>query len=167
VFNAAALWGYHLQGGTDTPLKKALLSQALDEIMSSLAKSELQHETIVATSLVALHLFSSGRLLEAKYHADAAVSLSVASGLHQLPSSWGESCQVSTNGPSWSDQQRTFWNTFELCCWSIITGTHNPLLSQGGFKINISTPWITEVSHLIHEIIALHLTKITDGIALY
>jgi hypothetical protein len=149
VFNAAALWGYHLQGGADISLQKALLSQVLDEIMSSLAKSELAHEVIVATSLVALHLYTNGRLLEGKYHADAAASLCVASGLHQLPppTSGSRLSPTCPSGPSDSDQQRIFWNTFELGCWSIITGTHNPLLSHGDFKNTISTPWIAEVSY--------------------
>jgi len=102
----------------------------------------LLSQVIIATSLVALYLYSSGRLLEGKYHADAAASLCVASGLHQLSSSLGGFGSFS--GSSGPERQRVFWNTFELGCWSIITGAHNPLLLHREAKTAATTPWIAE-----------------------
>jgi hypothetical protein len=131
--------------------------------MRSLGSSDLALEVIIATSLVALYLYSCGRLLEGKYHADAAASLTLASNLHQLPPIGISSSFSPPNAASQADKHRIFWNTFELGCWTIITGSYNPFLSEDPPKA-IKTAWPNEVSHtrFIPALLWIRATRIDE-----
>jgi hypothetical protein len=113
--------------------------------MRALGDNNRINEVIISTSLVALHLYSNGRLFEGKYHADAAASLTIASNLHQI-SLWDSQSTVSNK--QLIDRQRIFWNTFELGCWTIVTGSCNSLLCEGDPKFTVITTWPSEVNLL-------------------
>jgi hypothetical protein len=140
LLDAVLLWGCRLQG---TPacsmLEPDLLSKALDSISESLSDSELLMDVLQATVLVATYYYSSGRLLEGKYHADAAAALVVALDMHQIPGDGEQFAFLEAQGSPRS--LGVFWNVFELGCWSVATGAHPPLLISQDPRGLVRAPW--------------------------
>lgn len=53
-------------------------------LTNALATGENTTDIIIATCILAVYLFGNGRLVEGKYHANAAVTLALSGRLHQV-----------------------------------------------------------------------------------
>ncbi|KZS93317.1 hypothetical protein SISNIDRAFT_485583 [Sistotremastrum niveocremeum HHB9708] len=141
LLNAVLLWGcrFHTASPEFSRYESIFLSAALDRIAEELKHQNKAVNIVQATTLLAIYFFSGGRILEGKYHADAGSALAVALDLHQL------NPEVNSTGIYTDEVLRekifTFWNVFELGCWSLTTGSPSPLISDKNPRATVTTPW--------------------------
>ena len=121
--------------------------KALEDITEALAEQDLAINVLQASTLMSTYFYSCGRLLEGKYHADAAAALAMALDMHRLnpqeglsPSSDDTTYSQSASTSSY-DKLRVFWSVFELGCWTVATGSHAPLSVNQDPRASIRTPW--------------------------
>lgn len=87
LLNTAYLWGVHLSGSEEwAAYAPAFLSLSVRSAAESLASSHPQKilHGIQAEVLLTYYFLCNVRILEAKYHASAAVSLAISSGLGRM-----------------------------------------------------------------------------------
>lgn len=95
-------------------------------------------QTIQAEILVSQHLYRSNRLLEGKYHADAAMSLTLGNQLHMIDAN--SPSRPDLGGITREEVIRIFWTAFTLDkCWSVVLGT-SPVFPEDYFSSSVSTP---------------------------
>ena len=92
-----------------------------------------------AEVLLANYFFTNDRLLEARYHALAAIALATGSQLHQLDarmlSAMGDTVAV-------GERIRAFWTTTVLDkAWAAAANMPSTLSQSGRATIQVSTPW--------------------------
>lgn len=90
LLNAAYLWGARLSESRDcATYAPAILALSIRTTSESLASSHPQKilHGIQAEVLLAYHFFADARILEAKYHTNAALALALSSGLSKIRTS--------------------------------------------------------------------------------
>ncbi|KAL5532518.1 hypothetical protein ACEPAF_4292 [Sanghuangporus sanghuang] len=167
LIHSVILWALHLSNSHEFMQHENLYLQrsilALQDALiqepglegSVLARRRLH--AMQAEVLLSQYFFSLGRLLEGRYHTNAAVSLSVSCGLHRTrPTRDSETLRPQASSafnalelPSartaleYGERIRLFWNIFVLDrCWSTVLGvpcllTDDPVL---GTQIDIDWP---------------------------
>lgn len=113
---------------------------------------------IQAEVLLAQYFYSLGRFLEGQYHANAAVSLALSSGLHRIyprPTSTASASDNNSSSSSGSglfdltpprdaielgERVNVFWAVFTIDrCWAAAIGV--PSLLSDSTSARIDTPW--------------------------
>lgn len=153
-----------------TYLTHALLS--LPHTLSSPAPQQRVY-ALQAEMLLALYLLTSGRLLEGRYHAAAAVSIAVSSRLHKNPAGRESGTENLGLGifhlalPGAADPAAprdaaeeqegidVFWTAFVMDrCWSVALGS-SAVLSEDSPATQIDTPWPRGPD--VHGQVAFHI----------
>ncbi|KAI0078725.1 hypothetical protein K474DRAFT_1660123 [Panus rudis PR-1116 ss-1] len=160
VRNAIYLWGISLSQDPQLQSKESLfLSRTLISIHASLS-SGLPQDTLYvlqAEILIAYYFYHKDRLLEGKFHSNAAVSLALLCGLHKAGAEWGDvavgrqdlGMNLSLPAPRTSMElgQRihAWWATFILDkCWVVALGAPSAIVEEDDDPtsgIQIATPW--------------------------
>ncbi|KAH8112455.1 hypothetical protein DFH11DRAFT_1785696 [Phellopilus nigrolimitatus] len=163
LFHVVYLWALRLSNSPDLMqhenlyLQRAIL--ALQDALSSgggnldgSAIAQRRMHAMQAEILLAQYFFSLGRLLEGRYHANAAVTLSVSCGLHRISRSPGPAFSRISFGSS----ANLGTGLFELAaprdaleldrCWSVALGAPCVLADDGVLGTQINTPWPREVN---------------------
>jgi hypothetical protein len=106
------------------------LQHALDALPDALRQSDRLVDVIQASCLISLYFLANGRLLEGSYHASAAASLAMQSGLNGRPSqdhqNWASDAKEFDAKLSLGDIREgerilAFWQVYNLDrCWSVI-----------------------------------------------
>jgi hypothetical protein len=126
------------------------LGLALEALPEGLRNGEKVIDIIQGSCLLSMYFLSNGRVLEGGYHASAAASLAVQSGLHLnvprgQPLSLGSKdvdSKPSRLGVQDGDHILTFWQVYNLDrCWSVIL--RKPAIIPDGHdpRYSISCPW--------------------------
>ena len=132
------------------------LQHALDALPEALRSNDRVVDVIQASCLLSLYFLANGRLLEGSYHASAAASLSVQTGLGRRPSqnSQGWSCDSSMDSdmkPALNDildgeRNLAFWQVYNLDrCWSVVLRKPCAIPDKPGNRHSISCPWPQEI----------------------
>lgn len=118
------------------------ISKAIAELPSALSSSNASHhlQGIQAEILIARHFFKNGRLLEGRYHSDAAAAAALACGLHRMKSDppieetamWPEynssdrrfgsglTLPPARDTVEFAERVNVFWAAYTLdLCWSV------------------------------------------------
>ncbi|KAH8108630.1 hypothetical protein DFH11DRAFT_1820528 [Phellopilus nigrolimitatus] len=175
LLHAVYLWSLRLTNSPDLMqhenlyLQRAIL--ALQDALGSgggnldgPAIAQRRIHAMQAEILLAQYFFSLGRLLEGRYHANAAVTLSVSCGLHRIsrsPSpafsriSFGSSANLGIglfelaaprDALELGERVRVFWMIYITDhCWSVALGAPCVLADDGVLGTQINTPWPLEV----------------------
>lgn len=106
------------------------LQHALDALPDALRQTDKLIDAIQASCLISLYFLANGRLLEGSYHASAAASLAMQSGLNGRPSqdrqNWVNDTKVLDTKLLFGDIREgerilAFWQVYNLDrCWSVI-----------------------------------------------
>ncbi|KAJ7449051.1 Zn(2)-Cys(6) binuclear cluster domain-containing protein [Mycena galericulata] len=150
------LWGSHLSR-SDSKLAEheaSFLSDALRSTAASLSNAHsataILH-TIQAEILLAQYFFRNARILEGKYHASVAVSISLSSGLHKIRSSNVRDAaqpsvgELSPAASAMEEGERI--NAF----WAVLTVNNSWLAADGSpadlsyTEHRIDTPWPLDI----------------------
>lgn len=146
------------------PLSSAaplLYTQALQSISTALERSDHLVDIVQASCLLAVHLYSQGRVVEAYRHSFCAMKLAIGLGLHQIriPSpSLGLFGDMSGSPPpedphciplpppvsmiEVGDRISAFWQVFAVDrCWSTVNGLPLALPDSSLPQMKIKTPW--------------------------
>ncbi|KAH8107326.1 hypothetical protein DFH11DRAFT_1863409 [Phellopilus nigrolimitatus] len=175
LLHVVYLWSLRLTNSPDLMqhenlyLQRAIL--ALQDALSSgggnldgPAIAQRRIHAMQAEILLAQYFFSLGRLLEGRYHANAAVTLSVSCGLHRISRSPGPALSRISFGSSANlgiglfelaaprdalelgERVRVFWMIYITDrCWSVALGAPCVLADDGVLGTQINTPWPREV----------------------
>ncbi|KAJ6557811.1 hypothetical protein B0H19DRAFT_1376394 [Mycena capillaripes] len=157
------LWGAHLSSSDIFSVHESkFLSDALRSTATGLSNRHSSNaiiHTIQAEVLLAQYFFRNSRILEGKYHASAAVSITLSSGLHKIRStdvrdstrSTVSSLPPATTALEEGERINVFWAVLTLNnCWFTADGSPRDL--SYAF---VDTPWpldieaYSEHSHLL------------------
>lgn len=157
LLSTAHLWGIHLTGGAIASThEEYLLTRAVEMtaqgIMNQHSQAVLQ--CIQANVLLAQYFFRNQRILEGRYHANAAMSLVISTRLHVIRSSdpprvdsiLGLPGELSDPKDDIEEGERIngFWTVLALNnCWSAADGTPSYLSYSTGERIDV--PWPLEM----------------------
>ncbi|KAH8111227.1 hypothetical protein DFH11DRAFT_650954 [Phellopilus nigrolimitatus] len=179
LLHSVFLWSLRLSKTPDlmqhenSYLRRAIL--ALQDALSgspSLNESTLARRrvhAIQAEVLLAKYFFSLGRLLEGRYHANAAVSLAVTCGLYRIKPAGLATSPASTSSlpplalgamptgqfelapardaVEFGERVRVFWAVYEIDrCWSVALGAPCCLSDEPSSGMRIDTPWPLDIS---------------------
>ncbi|KAJ4491665.1 hypothetical protein C8R41DRAFT_372633 [Lentinula lateritia] len=162
LISTVYLLGFHLSGlnvGDAQQREQAYLSRALLDvanILSSPHRDRTVH-AIQAEILLAGHFFSTGRILEGKYHLHAALSITIAAKLHKIRSQntdpgfpgmsssdiFGNISQLDVPLDQIAEGERinAFWTTFTMSnCWAVAADSPQNFLVES-FGPTVDTPW--------------------------
>ncbi|KAJ7280344.1 hypothetical protein C8J57DRAFT_1058205, partial [Mycena rebaudengoi] len=146
LLNTVCLWGAHFSRTDSFSVHEpGFLASALQNTTGGLQSANGVVHAIQAEVLVANYLFRHARILEAKYHASAAVSLALSGGLHKTRSSeLRSSTMVSALAPPKSpleegERINAFWAVLTLNnCWCTADGSPSNI----SYAVHgIDTPW--------------------------
>lgn len=142
-----------VQGHQSTDAESQILSRlvgSLSTALSGIHPSQLLY-VLQAEVLLSNYFFHHDRRLEGGYHVTAAVSIVLASNLHQThdhrnptPASVSEPYQLPPPADSIVHGERVnaFWTVFCLDrCWSVALGSQSALARADFVTSQISTPW--------------------------
>ncbi|KAE9402324.1 hypothetical protein BT96DRAFT_1017715 [Gymnopus androsaceus JB14] len=90
LLNTSYLWGMHLSSSANPPEQEAiLLSRALQSSTHALSENHPQKiiQCIQSKVLLATYFYRANRTVEGRYHATAAASLVLSSGMHKIRTS--------------------------------------------------------------------------------
>ena len=152
LLNAVFLWAVRLYRAPNfNVIESFYLNRALTSLPDALQSGvNAQLYTIQAESLLALHFYYQGRFLEGRYHADAAVSITMSLRLHKvgstaLPPAPAIGFNIPTgNGDHVAKGEKInlFWMVFNLDkCWSVAFGLPSVLPDDRSEANSIDTPW--------------------------
>ncbi|KAJ7185904.1 Zn(2)-Cys(6) binuclear cluster domain-containing protein [Mycena filopes] len=150
LLDTICLWGAHLSRSEQLNAHQArFLSDALRSTAAGLVRSHSPHaiiHTIQAELLLAQYFFHNARILEGKYHASTAVSISISSGLHKIRSAdvHGESVRsvIDSLSPAATaveegERINAFWAVFTVNnCWLAADGSPADI----SYAV-VDTPW--------------------------
>ncbi|KAG6917196.1 hypothetical protein DXG01_003539 [Tephrocybe rancida] len=148
LLSVVYLWSRHLSA--QGPPEKVLLSSVLHHLSEDLSGSHPRRvlHTIQAEVLLSYYYLRNGKVLEGIHHADAALSLSIASDLHRVksPDIIGISSQIFANPIEEGEHIDAFWTVLALNNhWSVIQKSHSVYLPlQTGA---VDTPWPMDAIH--------------------
>lgn len=149
LLNAVYLLGCHL---SDSPDIRALESTLMSRTQIALSGPPLQAvlQWVQAEVLMSQYLFGKARILEAKYHATAAVSLVYGAGLHNThaqiqPSSHSPVLRPPANAIEQGERINAFWTVLILhTCWVVSDGCPNIPFDAPDSRIDV--PWPLNLS---------------------
>ncbi|KAJ6583108.1 Zn(2)-Cys(6) binuclear cluster domain-containing protein [Mycena vulgaris] len=155
LLDAIYLWGSHLSGSEKLSIyESGFLSDALRSTAASLSKAYSASaiiQTIQAKVLLAQYFFRNARILEGKYHASAAVSISLSSGLHKIRSAdvrdsarpTVDSLSPAANALEEGERINAFWSVLTLNnCWFAADGSPADVSHTAH---GVDTPWPLEI----------------------
>lgn len=180
LISTVYLLGFHLSGlnvGDAQQREQAYLSRALLDvanILSSPHRDRTVH-AIQAEILLAGHFFSTGRILEGKYHLHAALSITIAAKLHKIRSQntdpgfpgmsssdiFGNISQLDVPLDQIAEGERinAFWTTFTMSnCWAVAADSPQNFLVES-FGPTVDTPWPLDMGG--YEQVWLHIYRST------
>jgi hypothetical protein len=157
LMNAIYLWACFIS--RPEPLsqhEEHYLQHALDALPEALRSNDRVVDVIQASCLLSLYFLANGRLLEGSYHASAAASLSVQTGLGRRPSlntqAWScDSSMDSDMKPALSDildgeRNLAFWQVYNLDrCWSVVLRKPCAIPDKPGNRHSVCCPWPQEI----------------------
>ncbi|KAF9074797.1 Zn(2)-Cys(6) binuclear cluster domain-containing protein [Rhodocollybia butyracea] len=156
LLSTVYLLGVHLSGQPNSQ-ESTYLARALTHTASMLSSSHPQRiiHSIQAEILLSVYFFRTGRILEAKYHMSAAVSLTIGTQLHKIRALPSENFTASplrqiSGGPlldppidqiEEGERINAFWMAFTLNnCWGVAVGTLSSLVFESHGS-TIDVPW--------------------------
>ncbi|KAJ7134931.1 Zn(2)-Cys(6) binuclear cluster domain-containing protein [Mycena crocata] len=156
LLDAVCLWGSHLSRSENLSAHESnFLSDALRSTAASLSSAHsataILH-TIQAEILLAQYFFRNARILEGKYHASAAVSISLSSGLHKIRSadvrdsakSTVDSLSPAASALEEGERINAFWAVLTLNnCWFAADGSPSDVSYTAH---GIDTPWPLDIA---------------------
>lgn len=155
LLDVISLWALRIaQHPNLSQLENQYITSAISSMPSALGSATPKHrvQCCQAEILLALYFFCDGRLLEGRYHASAAMSAAVSSGMHQIgwkpysPSSSLGALKADfaseANRPSdtveLGEKVNVFWSAFLLDrCWSVAISSPPTLMED---ESAITTP---------------------------
>lgn len=155
LMDTVYLWGSHLSRSEKLSAHESgFLSDALRSTAASLSRAHSSTailHTVQAEVLLAQYFFRNARILEGKYHASAAVSISLSSGLHKIRSAdmrdsarpTVDSLSPPTNALEEGERINAFWAVLTLNnCWFAADGspTDFSYATHG-----VDTPWPLDI----------------------
>ncbi|KAJ7697667.1 hypothetical protein B0H17DRAFT_1130271 [Mycena rosella] len=160
LLDAIYLWGAHLSRAEKLSVHESgLLSDALRSAAESLSRGHsgtaILH-TIQAEVLLAQYFFRNARILEGKYHASAAVSISLSSGLHKIRSAdvrdsarSVESLSPAASALEEGERINAFWTVLTLNnCWFAADGSPTDISYTAH---GVDTPWPLDIDVYFEE----------------
>ncbi|KAL0577822.1 hypothetical protein V5O48_004150, partial [Marasmius crinis-equi] len=141
------LLGLHLSRPQDAQIQPLLNSslQQVSNMLNSTHPSRIIHG-IQAEVLLSTYFFDTGRVVEGQYHLDAAVSLAIGVGLHQIRS--GRTRRSATSLPPPRDaieegeRINAFWTVYMLSAvWGVALGSAESTSVFEGNGGTVDTPW--------------------------
>lgn len=149
--NVVYLWGITLSQDTQYTVREAVfLGRTLRSVHVALSSAHAQPQyalaALQAEVLLANYFYHSGRLLEGKLHAGAAVSLALLCGLHQLHTPGGPATPALLPPPADAveEAERIFawWHTFVLDkSWVVALSAPAMIAETQEAGTAIHTPW--------------------------
>lgn len=144
LMNATYLWGSVLSTSSALRARESYFAERATQAVSSMTltplltgQSQIVICTIQAEILLAQYFFTSGRLLEGRYHCLAAVALVTGSQLHQL-----DVAALSADPVSAGERIRAFWTVLALDkIWAAAMNTPPSICQNGRSRISVTTPW--------------------------
>ena len=144
LMNAVYLWGSRLSSSSTLRSREAHFA---DRATQAAAANTLMTQTappgsgvlcmIQAEVLLANYFFSTGRLLEGKYHCLAAVALTTGSRFHQL-----DIRTLSGDPIAAGERIRAFWTVANVDrVWAAAMNTPSSICQIGRGAIQVTTPW--------------------------
>jgi len=154
--NAVYLWACFIS--RPEPLsqhEEHYLQHALDALPEALRSNDRIIDVIQASCLLSLYFLANGRLLEGSYHASAAASLSVQTGLGGRPylstPGWCSDSMDSEMKPVSSDIRDgerilAFWQVYNLDrCWSVVLRKPCIIPDNPDTRHSVCCPWPQEI----------------------
>ncbi|KAF7323429.1 hypothetical protein HMN09_00123800 [Mycena chlorophos] len=153
VLFAVYLWGLHLSRNPRLAVREpSILAHTLELTANSLRgdhPNKIMH-TLQAHILLAYYFFSSGRFLEGKYHAMAAVSLYLSSGLHLIrskryPDAAAAALPAPRDAIEENERIHACWATLVLDkLWAVALDS-DAHQNVDGSLYELDTPWPLEI----------------------
>jgi len=152
--NAIYLWACFIS--RPEPLsqhEEHYLQHALESLPDALRSNDKTIDVIQASCLLSLYFLANGRLLEGSYHASAAASLAVQTGLGGRSSldSRGWSTEGIDLKPTMSDVRDgerilAFWQVYNLDrCWSVVLRKPCIIPDKPDSRQSIFCPWPQDI----------------------
>ncbi|KAJ7753959.1 hypothetical protein DFH07DRAFT_1061386 [Mycena maculata] len=144
------LWGLRLSHQENlTAQEPVFLARALDLTSRGLSDSHPRRvmDTLQAEILLSYFFFASGRVLEGKYHAAAAISLSLSSSLHLVRSENLSSPEIlpPMDGVEEGERVHAWWTVMIMDkCWAVAL-SEDPGFAHRDNMAMVDTPWPLEV----------------------
>ncbi|KAI5116156.1 hypothetical protein M0805_008427 [Coniferiporia weirii] len=175
LLHAVFLWGLRLSNVPDLIQHEGLYLQrtilALQDalggggsILERPAVAQRRVHAVQASLLLAQYFFTLGRLLEGRYHANAAVALAVSCRMHRItsasttadptPAQTGSLAQEASllelaparDSVELGERVRVFWAAYSIDrCWSVALNAPCTLTDDASFGTQILTPWPREL----------------------
>ncbi|RDB15988.1 hypothetical protein Hypma_003531 [Hypsizygus marmoreus] len=144
LLSAAYLWASHLAG---IPQEETLLlNNTLRHVARDPSSSHPQRtvNSIQAEVLLSYYFLKDGKMLQGSYHADAALSLTLAAGLHRIRSPTGHSVlPYPIDAIEEGERIDAFWTVLRLNnYWTAIQESHSTLHEFRNAAVD--TPWPME-----------------------
>ncbi|EJD05338.1 uncharacterized protein FOMMEDRAFT_144935 [Fomitiporia mediterranea MF3/22] len=135
-------------------------SEMQSEVSQSLAQQRVQ--AVQAETLLAQYFFCLGLTIEGRYHANAAVTLAVSCGLHQImPTGYAHNSSFGSSSASFlsasfalpaardateqAERIGVFWSVFNVdACWSVALALPRSLTDEIARGTEIDTSWSYE-----------------------
>jgi len=160
--NAIYLWACFIS--RPEPLcqhEEHYLQHSLDALPEALRSNDKVIDVIQASCLLSLYFLANGRLLEGSYHASAAASLAVQTGLNGRPSTTIETLD-SDSKPSKTDRRdgeriHAFWQVYNLDrCWSVVLRKPSVIPDEVESMHSITCPWPQDIKD--YELVSSYLS---------
>ncbi|KAJ7726677.1 Zn(2)-Cys(6) binuclear cluster domain-containing protein [Mycena maculata] len=155
LLDAIYLWGSHLSRSEKlAEHEPSFLSDALRSAAATLSTAHCSKaviHAIQAEMLIAQYFFRNARILEGKYHASVAVSISLSSGLHKIRSSDArdstrptvDSLSPAANALEEGERINAFWAVLTLNnCWFAADGSPADVSYAAH---GVDTPWPLDI----------------------
>ncbi|KAJ7099902.1 Zn(2)-Cys(6) binuclear cluster domain-containing protein [Mycena belliarum] len=166
LLDSIYLWGSHLaRSETLSKHESSFLADALRSTGTSLSRAHsataILH-TIQAEVLLAQYFFRNARFLEGKYHASAAVSISLSSGLHKIRSADARAFAVDELSPAATaleegERINAFWAVLTLNnCWFAADGSPADVSHAAH---GIDTPWPLDIEVYSEDAVLLPVSS--------
>lgn len=156
LMNAIYLWACFIS--RPEPLsqhEEHYLQHSLEALPEALRSNDKTLDVIQASCLLSLYFLANGRLLEGSYHASAAASLCVQTGLSGRQSAeaqgWSTDAMDSDLKPALNDIRDgerilAFWQVYNLDrCWSVVLRKPCVIPDQADSRQSIHCPWPQDI----------------------
>jgi hypothetical protein len=155
LLSTVYLWGFHLsQSDALRDHESTFRSRALQHTSNALSSSHPQMflHALQAEILLASYFFRNGRLLEGKYHSNAAASLTISGGLYRIrrdPSYTNDivggiciTLPPPNDAVDEGERINGFWAALILDkCWSVALSSPSNFTDDETLGTRIDTPW--------------------------
>lgn len=146
LLSTVYLWGLKLSACDSlTAYEPVFLARAIRHVSSGLSIDHPQKakHAIQAEALLSHYFYWCGRVLEGRYHCNAAVSIAISLGSHRIRSSRGPLCNPASVDPIEEGERiNSFWAVFlNDKCWSVAMNVSSALPDHKALNGRIDTPW--------------------------